>query len=247
MSSEWQRAGLRLVAFLVALLAAVSLAAAFSVNPMTVELSPSGSGTVASFRIENDGNDPIALVISVLSRSVDKDGTEQNGHVGTDFVVLPSRVVLEPRTTRIVKVQWRGSAQLEIEGAYRVVVEQVPVVFSETNVSGIRIMFRYRASLYVVPPGAQGRLGLEGLKPSMQDGQAGFIATIRNNGNKHAVIKIATLMVRTSEQEYGLPDEALSGLIGLNMLASSSRAVFIPWAAASMGTAYEGVLATEYE
>jgi P pilus assembly chaperone PapD len=214
---------------------------------MTIELSPSGSGTVASFRIENDSNDPIALVISVLSRSVDKEGIEQNNPVGSDFVVLPSRVVLEPRTTRIIKVQWRGLPQLDFERAFRVVVEQVPVVFSENSVSGIQIMFSYRASLYVVPAGAQANLILEGLIPVVVEGQAGFIATIRNIGNKHAIIKTARLVVRSSDQSHGLPDDALSGLIGMNVLARSRRDVFIPWTAAIMGAAYEGVFSTEHE
>ncbi|MFH2113100.1 MAG: fimbria/pilus periplasmic chaperone [Spirochaetota bacterium] len=247
MRYDQRRAGLRLAALLTLLSAAATLAAAFSVNPMTVELSPSGSGTVASFRVENDGNEPIALVISVLSRSMDTDGTEQNGPVGSDFVVLPSRVVLEPRTTRIIKVQWRGSPQLEAERAFRVVVEQVPVMFSEANVSGIRIMFRYLASLYVVPPGAQGNLVPEGLKPVVQDGKPGFVATIRNDGNKHAVIKAVSLMAKSPVGDISLPDEVLSGLIGMNILARSSRDMFIPWASASMGTAYEGIFTIDYE
>jgi fimbrial chaperone protein len=214
---------------------------------MTVELAPTGSGTVASFRVENDGNDPIALVISVCTRSVDKDGTERNEPVGSDFVILPSRIVLEPRTTRIVKVQWRGPPQIEAEQAFRVIVEQVPVLFSESNVSGIRIMFRYLASLYVVPPGAQGKLVLESLTPAVQDGKAGLVAIIRNDGNKHAIVKAASLMVRSPEGDFRLSEDSLSGVIGMNILANSSREVFMPWSSASVGTAYEGVFNSDHE
>ena len=223
------------------------MVAAFSVNPMTVALTPSGSGTVASFRIENDGNDPIALVISVVTRSVDPNGVEQNEPVGSDFLILPSRVVLEPRTTRVVKVQWRGSPLIEVEGAYRVVVEQVPVAFSESNISGIRIMFRYLASLYVVPAAAQADLELGSLNPMVQDGQAGFVVQLRNTGNKHAIIKTAKLLVRSGDREFMLPAESLAGLIGMNILAGSSRDVFLPWASASIGTAYEGVFTAEHD
>lgn len=229
------------------LLAATYQVAALSVTPMSVELTESGAGSTASFRIENDGEAPIAVLVSVMTRSVDPDGRERNGPVGNDFLVVPARMVLEPKTARIVKVQWRGQAALTVERAYRVLVEQVPVSFAESGGSGIRILFRYIAALYVVPPGAAGRVSLVSIVPAVHEGQPGLLVTLRNDGTKHFITSNPRLLVRGGSQEIELSGESLTGLNGLNMLARSSREVFIPWAGARTGISYEGVFSSDRE
>jgi fimbrial chaperone protein len=229
------------------LLAATFKVAALSVTPMSVELTETGAGSTASFRIENDSEAPIAVIVSVMTRSIDLDGTERNGPVGNDFLVVPSRMVLEPKTARIVKVQWRGQAPLTVERAFRVLVEQVPVSFAESGGSGIRILFRYIAALYVVPSGAAGRISLAAMVPAFREGQPGFLLTLRNDGTKHYITSNPRLLVRGGSQEIELYGESLTGLNGLNMLARSSREVFIPWAGASTGTLYEGIFSSDRE
>jgi fimbrial chaperone protein len=229
------------------LVAAAFKVAALTVTPMSVELTETGAGSTASFRIENDSDAPIAVVVSVLTRSIDPDGTERNSSAGNDFLVMPSRLILEPRTARIVKVQWWAPAPLAVERAYRVLVEQVPVSFAESGGSGIRILFRYIAALYVVPSGAVGRVSLASLTPAVRGGQTGLLATIRNDGNKHFITSNPRLLVRGGSQETELSGETLAGLQGLNVLARSSREIFIPWAGANTGTAYEGVFLADRE
>lgn len=229
------------------LLAATLQVAALSVTPMTVELTETGTGSTASFRIENDTDNPIAVIVSVKTRSMELDGTENNQPVGSDFLVLPSRLVLDPRTTRVVKVQWRGAKPLSGEQAYRVMIEQVPVAFAEAAGSGIRILFRYIAALYVVPNGASGRLSLGAVVATEVDGKAGFMVRIDNDGNKHFITKSPRLLLRGGAQELDLSGDSLKRLEGLNVLAGSSREVFIPWADANTGTAYEGEFSAERE
>jgi P pilus assembly chaperone PapD len=227
--------------------AATCQVAALTVTPMSVELTETGAGSTASFRIENDSNIPIAVIVSVMTRSIELDGTERNGPVGTDFLVMPSRLVLEPRTARVVKVQWRGQSLAGVEKAYRVLVEQVPVAFVESGGSGIRILFRYIAALYVVPAGASGRVSLETMVPAVRDGQQGLVVTLRNEGTKHFITSNPRLLVRGGSREIELSGDSLTGLNGLNVLARSSREVFIPWADASTGTVYEGAFSSDRE
>ena len=229
------------------MMAATLQVAALTVTPMSVELTETGAGSTASFRIENDSDAPIAVLVSVMTRSIDLHGAERNAPVGNDFLVMPSRLVLDPRTARVVKVQWRGQALAGVEKAYRVIVEQVPVSFAESGGSGIRILFRYIAALYVVPSGASGRVSLAALVPEVRDGKSGILVTIRNDGSKHFIISNPRLLVRGGSQETELSGESLAGLNGLNMLARSSREVFIPWAGAITGNAYEGVFTTDSE
>jgi fimbrial chaperone protein len=229
------------------MMAATFRVAALTVTPMSIELTETGAGSTASFRIENDSDAPIAVIVSVMTRAIEPDGTERNAPAGTDFLVMPSRLVLDPRSARVVKVQWRGSAPLSVERAYRVLVEQVPVSFGESGGSGIRIMFRYLAALYVVPAGAAGRLSLASVIPAVRGGLTGLLVTVRNDGNKHFITSNPRLLVRGESEEREFSGDALSGLSGLNILARSRREVFIPWAGARMGTTYAGVFSADNE
>jgi len=229
------------------MVAATLRVAALTVTPMSVELTETGAGSTASFRIENDSDAPIAVIVSVMTRVIEPDGTERNAPAGNDFLVMPSRVVLDPRSARVVKVQWRGPSPLSVERAYRVLVEQVPVSFGESGGSGIRIMFRYLAALYVVPAGAAGRLSLVSLIPAVRDDQNGLLVSIRNDGNKHFITSNPRLLVRDGSGETEFSGDALSGLTGLNILARSSREVFIPWAGVRMGASYAGVFSADRE
>jgi fimbrial chaperone protein len=236
----------RCLAWLI-LVAATQVVAAFTVEPMSAELAPSGSGAVASFRISNDAAEPVALQISVQSRSMDASGQELNIAAPQDFTVLPARLVLEPHSVRVVRVQWRGTASLTSELAYRLIVEQVPVSFSTQSASGIRVMFRYRASLYVVPPGARPLLVAEAAQPIEREGQLGIALTIRNDGNKHGIIKNVNLSLRRDGQSWNLPSELLDKLLGTNMLAKSRLELFVRWPEAKAGGAYEAVFTAELD
>lgn len=229
------------------MVAATFRVAALTVTPMSIELTETGAGSTASFRIENDSDASIAVIVSVMTRSIDPDGTERNAPAANDFLVMPSRLVLEPRSARVVKVQWRGASPLSVERAYRVLVEQVPVSFSESGGSGIRIMFRYLAALYVVPAGAAGRLALVSLEPAVRDGKTGLLVAIRNDGNKHFITSNPRLLVRGGSGEVELSGESLAALSGLNILARARRVVFIPWAGAVMGASYAGIFSADSE
>jgi len=227
--------------------AVAQAAAAFSVDPMTVELSPTGAGAVVSFRVINDTDTPVAVVVSVLTRAMAEDGTELNEPAGELFAVLPSRIVVDPKSVRVVKVQWRGDISLPFERAFRVVVEQVPVDFSSGQASGIRIMFRYLASLYIVPPDARANVLVTAVEPGLRDDAPGLWLTLRNEGDKHAVLRSPELIVNDGAIELALPAEALAGLEGRNMLARSTLTIFIPWAGAAVEKSYEGVLTARYD
>ena len=109
----------------------------FSFEPMSMSFDPIGAGAVRSFKLKNDAAKRIAVRVQILTRDMALDGSERNEPVPDGlFVVFPSRFVMEPESIRTLKVQWRGGDAGEIERAFRIVAEQVPVALEERKEIG---------------------------------------------------------------------------------------------------------------
>ncbi len=212
---------------------------AFTMEPMMALLIPSGTGSIATFRIKNEGADRVAVRFRVVTRGVDSEGQETNESVDGLFVVYPSRLLVEAGGTGTVKVQWKGIAQPDFEKSYRFIAEQVPIdsAAARSGTSGFKIMFRYIASLYVgdaafacdLVPTVTGALG--------ENGEPGYAVEIRNAGKRHVV----ATDVRIELGEDGLQQlssEELGSLSGANYLPLTSRKAFVPRPEATVGTTY---------
>lgn len=231
------------------LLAATAFTAAFSFVPMTASLSPSGTQSIVSFKITNDSAQQIAVMIKVMTRSIDLDGNEVNKDVGKEFIVFPTRVVVQPNSFQTVKLQYKGTASLPAELCYRVIAEQVPIDFTKQETSGVRVLFRYIAALYVTPPKAAYKLEIESAVGAVNDGKNGLWLVVRNAGNRHALISNPALRL---SKDGATGDNAISGaamgsLEGQNILPLSARKVFVPWESAEAGVSYTGTINAEIE
>lgn len=230
----------------VLLAAAVSAAplAAFTLEPMSTLLSPSGQGSVATFRIRNDGAERIAIRVSVLSRSLGPEGAEENGPAGDLFTVYPARLLIEPGIASSVKVQWKGPPDLDAERCFRLVAEQLPVQDKGDDAgSGIRILFRYIASLYVGERSFQPDLAA-GVKGAVDGGAKGFLVEIANRGSRHVIALQVGLRLADPDggAEITLAGKALGALDGANYLPGGVRRLFIPDADAVVGKLYNAAI-----
>jgi fimbrial chaperone protein len=230
----------RFLALALALSAPARGAGAFTLEPMTTLLAPSGPGSVATFRIKNEGPERVAIRLEVLSRSLSPEGRELNEPSAGLFVVYPSRVLVEPGATAVAKVQWKGPQKLDAERSFRLLAEQVSVDPAPDASSGIKMRFRYLASLYV---------GLGGFAPKLEasaegaegpDGESGFLVEIRNSGTRHVVDRDARLSISGGGgPSFELTSEELLGLCGSNYLPGTSRRLFIPKEGAERGRDYD--------
>ena len=234
---------------LVFLAIAVMSSAAFSFSPMTVSIGSSGSTAVMTYKVTNDSDQQTAVSIKVTTRVIDETGKETNAPVDKEFLVFPARVVLKPRSSQNVKVQYRGNPAITSEVAYRVFAEQLPVDFSKSTSSGVSILLTYVAALYVTPKNAAAKLVIDKAIGSQKDGRQGLEVTLKNDGTKHALISNPVIKIN---QGAGVPalefaGEAASEIDGKNILAKSTRMFFVPWEAAITGAAYEGAFDAELD
>jgi len=234
-------------AFLIANAAALG---AFTFEPMSIAFDPAGTGAVRTFRLKNEGPERVAVRVRVLTRENAEDGSESNDPTPEGlFVVFPARFVLEPGTTRALKVQWKGGDPGVRERAFRIVAEQVPVDFSASQGSGINLLFRYVGALYIRPLTASAAdIRVVSAVGAELKGKRGIQLRLRNEGGVHAVLlDVALSLAPQSGTPMPLPPEAAADIEGENLLAGADRLFFVPYEAAEIGSSYDARIAYKAE
>lgn len=211
--------------------AAIFLLSAFTLEPITADFSPTGPGSVQTFRLTNSSPQTIAIRIRVLTRTVDADGRESNEPADSLFVVYPSRVTLGGGGIQLVRVQWKGDPAPTQELSFRLLVEQLPVTFEETTLKGgsIKILTRYIGSLYVVPLSASPDVILEQYAFTTDlTGKRGMQLLFYNRGTAHVLLSDLVIELSYQDRKLTFEGEILIGISGENMLAGARRKFFLP-------------------
>lgn len=202
----------------------------FSFEPISRSFTPSGRGATQSFRLKNDGQDYIAIRISMFTRRIDSDGQEAREAADELFTVYPRQVVLKPESVQTVRVQWKGPADISSEQAYRILIEQVPVDFGgeAATDSGIQILFRYLGAIYICPPEASADVVVQKAEISGGEGSETLEISLHNRGNKHSILNDLNISIRSAVNGavlFEYPPELLGGINGENLLAGGTRTV----------------------
>jgi fimbrial chaperone protein len=221
---------------------------AFTFMPMSISISPSGAQSIASFRLTNDAAQQIAISIKAMTRQIDENGNEINEPADKDFTIFPTRVVVQPNSFQNIKVQYKGTPKLAQEVAYRIIAEQVPIDFSQPQSSGVKVLFRYIAALYVAPPNVKDKLSVSKVEYAEQDGKKGFLVTLTNSGTRHALINEPVLKILGGPSgSIVLSDDEVKAMQGQNLLAGNVRKFFIPYDKVSPTANYSGSLSATIE
>jgi fimbrial chaperone protein len=222
---------LRAAAFIAVACAIALPASAYRVVPLTLELAPSGRNAQASFRIINDGEQAIAIQVSVAKRTIAEDGTDSTASSEDEFVVFPPQMVLRPGQSQAVRVQWKGDPNPAGELPYRIVTEQLPINLQRERTGGaqVALLLRYEGTLYVVPEGAKAAIGVQEARAETgPDGQRRLSVLVANTGNKHAILGNLKVTVQGGGQTVVLEGEQATGMAGANVLAGAKRRFTIP-------------------
>lgn len=224
------RARLALAALLGGFLAVASGAAsAFQVVPISQEFEPTGRGANQVFQVENDRDEPVTVTIAMAKRVVDIDGRES--HEATeDFTVFPTEIILQPKASRVVRVQWIGEAAPSTELSYRLIAEETPLNMKrDTPGASVFLTVRYIGSIYIVPKGARHKVVVASAGPAAG---SQLEVVLENQGNRHAIIDSPALSVTSGGVTKAVDAKALgTALAGENILAGGKRRLVLPWPA----------------
>lgn len=207
---------------------------AFQFSPLEQSFSPSGANSTKTYTIVNDSNDSIAVEISALTRDMDANGKEVNESAAPYFSIVPSKVILRPQSSQIVRVQYRGPRTVPTELSFRLRAEQIP--YSQGRATEGQSMFNflyvYTTSLYVTPSRSIERVQVDSAQPTLTaDGRRVMLLTISNTGTLHQILNGAQVEVtnNATRQSVVYEGEALGFVNGLNLLAGKKVSVQVAW------------------
>lgn len=208
------------------LLLVAAPAAAFQLQPMSASIDPQSGTSTTTFDVLNTTDAPIAVQMRVTTRRIEPDGTELNEDASDQLQLFPSQVILRPEQTQTVRVRWLGDGVPDEELPFRVVAEQLPVNLGrdQDEASGVRMMLRYRATLYVRPEGAAPDVSVTDLSV----GESEISMTVENRGTAHALLADGLLVLRTGSEETEIPAEEVEALATVNVLPGGVRRVRVP-------------------
>lgn len=202
--------------------------AAFQLQPMSASIDPQSGASTTTFDVRNTTDAPIAVQMRVTTRRIEPDGTEINEDASDQLQLFPSQVILREGQTQTVRVRWLGDGVPAEELPFRVVAEQLPVNLGrdQDEASGVRMMLRYRATLYVRPDGVAPEVSVTDLSV----GESEVSMMVENRGTAHALLADGLLVLRTGGEETELPAEEVEALATVNVLPGGVRRVRVPLA-----------------
>lgn len=223
----------RLKLWLVATLVLMAAPAyAFKLTPIEAEFGP---GRLASqtFKVENGGEQPVAIELSIHSRAMTASGEDILAPAPDDFAVFPDQILLQPGESQSVRVQWAGANAPDTELAYRLMAEQLPIDIGGDggDRSGLKLMVKYLAALYVRPADPAAVLTAT-IAPDQREGRKLAVVKVKNAGNAHAVLQAPMLELSVGGNPIDFDDKQHDAVHGKNVLAGVERELLLPWSTA---------------
>lgn len=231
--TDFMRNSFHIFAFILISLALTSGPAdAFRVTPLTLELTPTGSGSKKTFRVENTGTAPIAVQISIHKREMLFNGKDKMTPADDDFIIYPPQLVLLPKRSQSVQVRWIGKVVPTSELSYRIISEQLPINLQKKKQKGaqITILLRYEGTLYVAPKGVKPDLAVVAARSmTTKKGERRLEVVLNNRGSKHVIMGGLKLSATAGGATIVLEGDQIKGLDGANVLAGVKRRFRVPW------------------
>lgn len=196
---------------------------ALQMNPLSLVLKPSGGGAKQSVTVTNESNQPIAVQVSVMTRQ-QVNNKEVRRPADNDFNIYPPQMIIPPRSTQKVRVEWLGAGQLPREQTYRLIAEQVHVSLDAKEKSGVKMLMTLVGALYVQPNGMRSNLKVTSVKRHGNQ----LAVNVANSGNRHRLMRYATLILRNGGQTLSLKGKQIAGLEGNNVLGGATKRFLVP-------------------
>ena len=195
---------------------------AYQFSPLNVTFEPSGGGSAKVYTIVNDSDSAIAIEVSAVKRSITLDGEEYNEDASQYFTIQPSKMIINPQSTQLVRVQYRGPRTVTEELSFRIISEQIPYstgAKSEGEGQMISFLFVYSTSAYVQP----GKIveKVETTASINEDEKLEIVFT--NKGSVHQLLNDLSVTIKGNNgSNYTLTDEDMGAIKGSNLLCGAS-------------------------
>ncbi len=203
---------------------------AFQFEPLTQTFAVSGAEATRTYTITNDSDEVIAVTVSALTRDQDGKGAEVNQDASRYFSIQPAKILIQPQSAQIVRVQYRGPKTVTTELSFRIKAEQVPYSQgrSSTNKSMFNFLYIYNASAYVNPAKVTENVIVSKV---MENSEGKLALTLTNAGTVHQLLNDAKITVQDGSGKVVTltGSEMLPEIFGTNILARKTWTKVVPW------------------
>lgn len=196
---------------------------AFKFSPMNLTINSWEKKQSKNLTVFNDGNEPIAIQISITKREMNEFGIEKHPEVDKKFLIYPPQLILGPKERRAIKITRVTLNIPSKEEAYRIIAEQLPVTMSKNKSknANIKILMKYIGALYVDVSGSASNIQFEKAYCSKKDKKLHIL--MQNTGTRHQVLYNLRAEFTQNGKRINKTGKPLKGVSGGNILAMSRR------------------------
>lgn len=191
----------------IALPGAFATAGMVGVSPLRVHFD--GDERSGVVRIQNTGEDTIAMQVETRQWLQTADGTDEY-EATTSVLAVPPLFSLEPGETQLVRVGMLTEQPAQAESTYRLFFTEIPPPRDEAGGGQLRMRLRISMPLFVAPV-SEPKPELELVGATREKG--GLRATFHNPGNTHVRIEELTAL-SSNGQELQRREQAIYLLPG---------------------------------
>lgn len=192
----------------------------FTFSPMSQTIDLGEKQKATQYLIENNSDQKMAVELSVKERKMDEKGEETLSDT-KEMAIFPPQIIIPPGDKRTIRVSWTGSEIPKTEKNFRVIAEQLDlkVDAKSKNKSGVKMLMKYMATLYLTPDEAEASLAIS----SFQSNGKELTFTIQNSGNLHKILAEPKLTFTHDDKKIQFATSELTGVAGENVLGNSRR------------------------
>jgi P pilus assembly chaperone PapD len=212
-----------------------TVAVAMTVQPVVIDLKPTGRGMSQVVTVQNTFANPLPVELRAEELSFDDKGAHPQNTPTNDLLIFPPQAVIQPGDTQTFRIQWVGDPALAQSKHYYVTVAQMPVKLPEGQ-SAIQILYNFQVLASISPIG--GKPGLAMSKAEIGEDASGKpipIVYVANASNTHGYLSRGRLRITEKDAagkavfQRTLPGPEIQQTIGFGLIASGqTRRIAVP-------------------
>jgi fimbrial chaperone protein len=162
-----------------------SLSTAMTVQPVVVDLTPSGRKGTALVSVENTSTDPLPVELRIFEAVLDTNGVSVSSTASEDLLIFPPQAIVAPGATQSFRIQYAGDPEMARSRHYYVTVAQLPVQLPE-GTSAIQIVYNFNVIVSVAAAGQTADISaVSGEVVKNAEGKSVAAFTVANAGRNY--------------------------------------------------------------
>jgi P pilus assembly chaperone PapD len=210
-------------------------AVAMTVQPVVIDLKPTGRGMSQIVTVQNTFANPLPVELRAEELTFDDKGAHPGDTPSNDLLIFPPQAVIQPGETQAFRIQWVGDPALTQSKHYYVTVAQMPVKLPEGQ-SAIQILYNFQVLASVSPTGGKPNLSLSKAEIGVDAaGKPIAVVYMANTSNTHGYLSRGRLRITEKDAtgkavfQRTLPGPEIQQTIGFGLIApGQTRRIAVP-------------------